>query len=564
MLTSRILHFGVLGLFVMSVLVGLVNFDNSAAITTSVTLRPNSTLVTGWDPVGTPNAGCTGNCNLVNEPSSAPDITNNIYESTGSTVPVTDEYGLEDTTVGQTATTVTVRAYVSRVSTLGAPQFELNLRIGGVLQAPHTVTLTTAPNVFGWITVSYTGAWSQSDLNGASMLVTRIGGLLAAAYRVATVETTATIESPAQSQSASRIYANTNSLTPGAPLSASNTRADIVQGTQFRIRMGVTATEYNWTAGTWGPHGNGYALFYSQKTAATCPAQTTGWTAVLAGTGGIQWYDNPAAANGATISSYAQDPTAPGTKVYQMYRESNSLTNVATVPIGDTGIWDFSLVSAGSTTPGTSFCIAIVKNNLSVFNAYPVYSEVIITKDYDVGIVDGSGAEVISPLVTFATSAVSTTQCSLQTATLGTSLQKIRINNDLVTNGWNVSMAATGGPTAVWTSGSNTYDFNDPSGSPAGCTDGGDADSQGGQMRVNPTVGTVTPEAGCTGTGLSWGPDSKFNQGVVDAITIGDANPSSERFCYWDVTAVALEQRIPSATPAGSYTMDMTVTMTAL
>ena len=37
----------------------------------------------------------------------------------------------------------------------------------------------------------------------------------------------------------------------------------------------------------------------------------------------------------------------------------------------------------------------------------------------------------------------------------------------------------------------------------------------------------------------------------------------ADRFCYWDVTGVGLEQQIPGATPPGSYTIDMTLTVTA-
>jgi len=564
MLTHRISRYFVLSVFILSLFVGLINFNDSAAVSTSIALRPNSTIASAWSPIGTANAGCTGNCSYVNEPSSAPDITNYVTSASGDATPVTDEYGLEDTTAGQTATTVTVRAYVARQGTLGSPQISLNLRIGGNLQTANTTTIVSAQNVFVWYEASYTGAWTQSELNAASMTVTRIGQFLGSSFRVATVETTATLQSPAQSQDTSRVYANANSLTPGTPLAATNTRADVVQNTQFRIRAGITVSDYAWNTGTWGPHANSYSLIYAQKTAASCAAQATGWGTVQVGTGAIQWFDNPAIANGAVISSYAQDPTTSGTKVYQVYRESNSLTNSTAIPVGNTGIWDFSLVSAGSTAPGTSFCFRVLKNNGADLTTYAIYPEVIITKDYGVGIVDASGIDVISPLVAFASSTVSTSQCSLQTATLGTSSQKIRINNDLITNGWNVSMAATGGPTALWTSGSNTYDFNDPSGSPAGCGDGGDADALAGQLRVNPTTQTVTPKAGCSTTGLSTGTDTKFSQGITDAITLSAATSSSSRFCYWDITNIPLEQRIPAATAAGNYSLDMTVTMTAL
>ena len=43
--------------------------------------------------------------------------------------------------------------------------------------------------------------------------------------------------------------------------------------------------------------------------------------------------------------------------------------------------------------------------------------------------------------------------------------------------------------TAVWDSAGTDIDFNDAGGS--GCTDGGDADSLGGQLTVDPSGGTL-------------------------------------------------------------------------
>lgn len=551
----RLLHLTVSIFFILSIAVSLFHFDNASAITSTTTIRPNSDITSNWGTSGTFDLSCgpgTLHCSLIDET-----VANDAdYVQTGGNN--IDEYGLSDVTGGQTATNILLRVRARTFATGGASLLP-TVRIGGALQTSGSFTMTTS---FAWYEKNYTGTWTQAQINGMSAYLTKTFDL--ETDLVSMLEVVVTWTSPSQNQEASRVYANANSLTPGAPLAVTNAKADVLQNTQFRIRMGITVSDIAWNTGAWGTYGNGYSLVYAQKSAATCATQVTGWGTVQSGTGAIQWFDNAAVANGATISSYAQDPTTSGTKVYEMYRESNSLTNNVAIPLTNTGIWDFSLVSAASTTPGTSFCFKVIKNDATDLAAYAVYPEVVITGDYGVGIVDAGGVEVISPLVTFAAGTVTTSQCSLQAATLGTSSQKIRINNDLVTNGWNVSMAATGGPTALWTSGSNTYDFNDPSGSPGGCGDGGDADSVAGQLRVNPTTQTVTPKAGCTTTGLSTGADAKFSQGVTDSITLSAATGSSGRFCYWDITNIPLEQRIPPATSAGSYTIDMTVTMTAL
>lgn len=545
----------VLLLFVVSVGVSLFHFDNASAATSTTTIRPNSDVTATWGNGGTNDLSCgpgTLHCSLIDE-SVANDAD---YVITGGSN--IDEYGLTDVTGGQTATNILLR--VRALKSSDTPFLTPTVRIDGVLQPSASFDLATT---FQWYEKSYIGSWTQAQINSMNVYLTKEWSLLSN-HQVSMIEVVVTWKSPDQSQDASRMYANANSLTPGAPLAATNARADVLQNTQFRIRLGISVSDIDWNTGTWGTYGNAYSLIYAQKSAATCAAQATGWGTVQAGTGGIRWFDNAAVANGSTISSYAQDPTTSGTKVYEMYRESNSLTNSVAVPLTNTGIWDFSLVSAGSTTPGTSFCFKVIKNDATDLATYAVYPEVIITGDYGVGIVDAAGVEVISPLVTFATSTVSTSQCSLQTATLGTSSQKIRINNDLLTNGWNVSMAATGGPTTLWTSGSNTYDFNDPSGGTPGCSDGGDADLLAGQLEIDPTAETITPKAGCTTTGISAGADMKFSQGATDSITLVSATGSSDRFCYWDITNIDLNQRIPSATPAGAYTIDMTVTMTAL
>jgi hypothetical protein len=175
-------------------------------------------------------------------------------------------------------------------------------------------------------------------------------------------------------------------------------------------------------------------------------------------------------------------------------------------------------------------------------------------------IVDGTGASVANP--TFSLSATTRSfSCQAVTGTMGTSSEKIRISNGTANQAWTLALAATNGPTSSWSSGSSHYDFNDPTSS--GCTDGTDADSYPGQLSINPAVGSVTPQTGCVNTGVTLGTSAAFNEGVLNSITLATASTAAAVNCYWDITNIALSQTIPASQPAGSYSLGLTLTLTA-
>lgn len=179
-----------------------------------------------------------------------------------------------------------------------------------------------------------------------------------------------------------------------------------------------------------------------------------------------------------------------------------------------------------------------------------------------VDIVDSGGSPVASPSVAFST--IETTfECQLTTGTLGVSAERIRVTNQTVNPEWTLSIAANGGITSLWTSGGNNYDFNDPTGSPNGCSDGGDADSRPGQLSFDLTGVTITPQGGCSSTGLTVGSNAGFNQGTTDSILIIQAGASADTNCYWDITGIDLSQRIPSDQASGSYSIQMSLSIVA-
>lgn len=162
-----------------------------------------------------------------------------------------------------------------------------------------------------------------------------------------------------------------------------------------------------------------------------------------------------------------------------------------------------------------------------------------------VDMVDAGGASVASPSVAFPAKTFDwTAQTSV--ATLGVAAQKIRVNNTTATPTWTLSMAATSGPTALWTSGGNNYDFNGA--------------ASVGRLQVNASVSTITPQGGCATTGISKGSATYFAQGTQDSISLLSASGSTQTSCYWDLTGVGMTQDIPSGQISGGYSLGMTLT----
>jgi hypothetical protein len=179
-------------------------------------------------------------------------------------------------------------------------------------------------------------------------------------------------------------------------------------------------------------------------------------------------------------------------------------------------------------------------------------------------IVDSGGISVTNPSFSMNNTSVPFS-CSETTGILGTSSQRIRVSNTTTGATWTTSIAATDGATALWRNNGNTlqYDFNEPSGSPAGCNDGSDTDSLAGKLRIEPTAGTITPQAGCNLTGVSLGSNQDFDQTTTNSITLMNAASSASTNCYWDLTGVNLRQYIPANQSVDSYNINLTVTTVA-
>lgn len=175
-----------------------------------------------------------------------------------------------------------------------------------------------------------------------------------------------------------------------------------------------------------------------------------------------------------------------------------------------------------------------------------------------VDIVDGAGSPVGSPSMAMG---AMTFSFDYQTAngTFGVSTEKIRVENTTANPQWNLTIAANGGSTAFWDGVASDYDFNDPT---ANAVDGADDDSLGGQMTMNASGGTLGGT--CSATDITKGSSASFSEGVTDSITLLTAGVSADTSCYWDLTGISVSQTVPAEQPADSYSINMTLTVTAL
>lgn len=180
-----------------------------------------------------------------------------------------------------------------------------------------------------------------------------------------------------------------------------------------------------------------------------------------------------------------------------------------------------------------------------------------------VDIVDSSGCSVASPGVSLPATDFSFS-CTNNVGIFGTSSQKLRVTNTTTGPSWSVDIAATNGATELWRNGGNNqqFDYNDSSGSPPGCDDGADSDTKAGRLSLDPSTGTIVPKSGCNTTGLSLGSAASFTEGSIDAISLISASGAATN-CYWDITGIGLGQYIPGGQPGDTYTLDLTLTITA-
>jgi hypothetical protein len=362
-------------------------------------------------------------------------------------------------------------------------------------------------------------------------------------------------------QSGYRFLTNVDSGEAGAALGAQNSAYTLTTASQpFRLRMLLHIE----TSGLIGSTGT-FKLQFAGKGAGSCasPSGTPGTYTDITTSTAISFKDNAAVADGIALSATLDDPAhSADTVVNQTYEEANNFTNSeGTILTGQDGQWDFALYD-NSGLSSTTYCIRAVKSTGTVLETYSVYPEITTAPagSLSVDIVDGAGAPVASP--SYSLNSVSQGfACQTVTGSFGTASQKVRVTNTTGSPMWTLSIAATSGATSLWAVSALRYDFNDSSGS--GCTDGADTDSYGGQMTINASAGTSTPEGGCNNTGVTLGSTSSYVEGSTNNITMLSASGAADTGCYWDLTDVSVSQKIPLEQSSGTYNINMTLTITA-
>jgi hypothetical protein len=184
-------------------------------------------------------------------------------------------------------------------------------------------------------------------------------------------------------------------------------------------------------------------------------------------------------------------------------------------------------------------------------------------------ILDASRNPVASPAVSMSSKAYAfdcQSGVDSSSGTLGTNTERLYVSNPSAANdGWSLTIAATSGATSSWANAGATraIDFNDPT--TGGCSDGADTDSSSGQMTIDPSVGTLTTDcASCTATGVTKGSSAAFAEGTLNSLTLLSAAAGSDDVWRGYLTAADIKQVIPGETPADSYTLNLTLTATAL
>ena len=311
------------------------------------------------------------------------------------------------------------------------------------------------------------------------------------------------------------------------------------------------------------------SLQYATKSAATCSVQTSGFSNVT-NTTPIAWHVIEQPSNGAVAGIYTgEEPTSSDIVYQRIVTSQGTFNNRTTATIGQHMLWDFALKNI-SESPGTSYCLRAVNvDGSELSGGYSQFPEIMtIQSSVSVAFVDRSTNQVVvTPSYTLpSANYLSTCQESYAEAIVSPD-PVIRVTQTGAMSGWSVSISPTGGQSALWHDSTNElyYDFNDSSGSPAGCSDGSDGDSYAGQLILTHAGASSLPQpkSGCSATGISTGVQASFESGVVDAITIAQGSSSTQANCYWDFEGFEVSQTIPAYQPPGNYTLDLTITAVA-
>lgn len=202
--------------------------------------------------------------------------------------------------------------------------------------------------------------------------------------------------------------------------------------------------------------------------------------------------------------------------------------------------------------PAVAFAATTVSTNLT---------QSINPGSLSIDILDSTRTTVGSPSYALGASTYSF-NCQTVTGSLGDNNNRVYMTNPGAdNNGFVVSLAGSA-TTATYVSGSDKYDYNDAT---AACGDSADTDTVGGQLTIDPSAETITPDyTGGNTTGITKGSSTAFSEvgTVVSSITMVNAGSGSDDAGRWYFTGAGLSQTIPAQTPVGNYSLGLVLTLT--
>lgn len=162
-------------------------------------------------------------------------------------------------------------------------------------------------------------------------------------------------------------------------------------------------------------------------------------------------------------------------------------------------------------------------------------------------ILDAGGDDVANPVFAMTSAAISNEQ-QTSTGSFGSNSQRITVDNPGgADGGWTLTLNADVPGTSEWTSGGDSYPYNDS--------------APNGRLTVNAAAGSLTSLIGAS-TSITLGGSTAFSG--TNPVTLISAAAGSDDIWNGYVTGVGLTQTIPASQPAGSYTIDMVQTVAAI
>ena len=299
---------------------------------------------------------------------------------------------------------------------------------------------------------------------------------------------------------------------------------------------------------------------YAKKTAASCSAVPSGdWQNIT--TNSSLRYAATGPAHQTAISAISDNPELPANSHNYAHQSivrpttdsSLTFTNDQGIEPGQTGLWDLVLADNGL-EQNTSYCVRVVTDtaaapgtSVDTYTAYPEFKTP--TGSLDIRFVNNTtNATITNPTIDFTPtvtqSSVARTTANLTEAATGT--RHLEIKNTLPT-GWSVTLSATAGSNARWSSGTDDYAFN-----------GTEANGRLSVLFNNTVITRISGSTACASA-------AKGQNGVFTAtntVKIASAAGGAAG-CTYRIADIGLQQTIPAYQKPGTYTLPMTLTAVA-